>query len=330
MAGVALGLGLGCARSGTAVGPVVAPGPQGVPQVGQVAATAAGGSLQGGELPVVALAEIGFLVSDLKAAQAFYGDFLGFRQVGFSPMRRLVFEVAPGQTIEVIRGDPDIDGRLDHVSFHVRDARQIEAALVAAGHNGTLLVVDGGRTAVGLRDPDGHRIQFIESEAARTVLSSRRNVPDPGGIATHMAHFGFLVGRLDRALDFYQRTLGFVEFWRGSSGGSHLDWVNLQIPGGPDYVELMLYEELPPPDERGTKNHVCLFTPDVERAVAVLAERPNRGSYWREIAVKVGRNRKRQVNLYDHDGNRIELMEPDTVDGVPAPSSKAPPPRLPL
>ena len=37
-------------------------------------------------------------------------------------------------------------------------------------------------------------------------------------------------------------------------------------------------------------------------------------------------NRKRQINLYDPDGTRIELMEANTVDGKPAPTSIAPPP----
>ena len=33
------------------------------------------------------------------------------------------------------------------------------------------------------------------------------------------------------------------------------------------------------------------------------------------------------MNLYDPDGTRVELMEPQTVDGQPVPSSTAPPPR---
>jgi lactoylglutathione lyase len=33
-----------------------------------------------------------------------------------------------------------------------------------------------------------------------------------------------------------------------------------------------------------------------------------------------------EVNLFDPDGTRVELMEPNTIDGKPAPSSTAPPP----
>ena len=35
-------------------------------------------------------------------------------------------------------------------------------------------------------------------------------------------------------------------------------------------------------------------------------------------------NRKRQLNLFDADGSRVELMEPRTVDGEPVPPSTAP------
>ena len=39
-----------------------------------------------------------------------------------------------------------------------------------------------------------------------------------------------------------------------------------------------------------------------------------------------GVNGKRQVNMYDPDGTRVEIMEPNTVDGKPRPPSPAPPP----
>jgi lactoylglutathione lyase len=43
--------------------------------------------------------------------------------------------------------------------------------------------------------------------------------------------------------------------------------------------------------------------------------------------VKTGVNRKRQVNCFDPDGTRVEIMESHTVDGMPATSSPAPAPR---
>jgi lactoylglutathione lyase len=87
----------------------------------------------------------------------------------------------------------------------------------------------------------------------------------------------------------------------------------------------MLYATPPDAEQMGVKNHVCLVTPDIEKAVATLKSR--RENYSRPIEIKVGVNGKRQANLFDPDGTRIELMEPSTVDGKPVPPSTAPAPR---
>jgi len=88
----------------------------------------------------------------------------------------------------------------------------------------------------------------------------------------------------------------------------------------------MLYSK--PPDERetGVKNHVCLVTPDIEKAVATLEARPARKNYAQQIEIWTGVNGKRQANLFDPDGTRIELMEPNTANGKPVPPSTALPP----
>jgi lactoylglutathione lyase len=65
----------------------------------------------------------------------------------------------------------------------------------------------------------------------------------------------------------------------------------------------------------------------MDKAKADLEQRPARKWYSQPLEIRTGTNRKRQMNLYDPDGTRVELMEPDTVDGVPAPRATAPPPR---
>ena len=89
----------------------------------------------------------------------------------------------------------------------------------------------------------------------------------------------------------------------------------------------MLYDKTP--SGFGTKNHVSLLVPDVRKAVAELESRPAYKDYLimrSRSTVQVGKNGKRQVNLYDPDGTRVELMEAQTADGKPVPSSTAPPP----
>ena len=77
----------------------------------------------------------------------------------------------------------------------------------------------------------------------------------------------------------------------------------------------------------GKYHHLCLEVPDIEKAKAILAERAAKIGYTRPLEIQTGVNKKRQLNVYDPDGTRVELMEPKTVDGIPAPPSTAPPPR---
>ena len=128
-------------------------------------------------------------------------------------------------------------------------------------------------------------------------------------------------------MDFYGTILGFREFWRGSASGKTLSWIDMRVPNGHDYLELMLYRTLPPPDKRGVSNHISLMVPDVRKSVAILKSRPAFQTYGHTIEVKIGVNGQRQANLFDPDGTRIELMEPFTANGKPVPPSTAPPPQ---
>jgi lactoylglutathione lyase len=139
-------------------------------------------------------------------------------------------------------------------------------------------------------------------------------------------HLGVLVGDLDKSNQFYGDLLGFKEFWRGSGSPRMLSWVNMRPSEAGDYLEFMLYNSLPAPEGRGTKNHASLTIPDADKALVEMKARAAKTGYEKEIVIQTGVNKKRQINLYDPDGTRIELMEPNTVDGQPAPNSTAPVP----
>ena len=145
-------------------------------------------------------------------------------------------------------------------------------------------------------------------------------------ISDRLAHVGILVGDVNAAKKFYGGVIGGSETWRGSKDSKRLNWVNVKMPDGEDYVEFMLYSELPPPDQRGRQHHLSLEVPDIEKAKAMLTARAAKVGYTRPLEIATGINRKRQLNLWDPDGTRVELMEPNTVDGTPTPPSTAPPP----
>ena len=96
-----------------------------------------------------------------------------------------------------------------------------------------------------------------------------------------MSHLGIIVGALEPAMKFYGGILGFQEIWRGSKDGKVLSWVNMKVPEGNDYLEFMLYDQMPDLKSLGTLHHICLEVPDIEKSKAALEARPARASHTR-------------------------------------------------
>jgi lactoylglutathione lyase len=185
----------------------------------------------------------------------------------------------------------------------------------------------GGRFTV--HDPDGHAVEFVQAPPAGRGEPPRTELASGAPVSDHILHLGIIVGDVPASMKFYGEVLGFSETWRGSRSGTELSWINMKVPDGGEYVEFMLYGERPAADARGTQHHICLEVPDLPKAQAFLEAHPYRVTYTRPLEPRVGTNRKRQLNLYDPDGTRVELMEPGTVDGQPVPSSTAPLPSRP-
>ena len=282
---------------------------------------------------ILGIAHAGYFVSDPAAALTFYKTFLGYAEPFSIPARDSgsgtdVVKINDNQYLELSPAAPTADGQLSHIAFYTDDAVRMRDYLAAHGFKVPADVPKGrtGNLNFTITDPDGHRVEFVQYQSDSWTAQHRGKDMLPTRISQHMIHTGFTVGSVAAAMKFYGDVLGFREFWRGSANGTELSWINMRVPDGDDYVEFMLYRELPPPDKRGTQNHICLVVPDIEKAVEQLKPRAAAAGYARAIEVRTGRNRKRQANLYDPDGTRVELMEPDTIDGRPAPPSTAPPP----
>jgi catechol 2,3-dioxygenase-like lactoylglutathione lyase family enzyme len=279
------------------------------------------------------IAHVAFRVSDIEKSRAYYKDFLGFAE----PFRldnpdgslSLTFiKINDRQYLELFPGlEPGAD-RLHHVAFETDNAERMRVYLAARGVKVPDHVPKGriGNLNFNITDPDGHTIEIVEYAPDGWSMRDKGKFLSDSRISDHMWHAGILVGNLDAAMHFYGEVLGFHEIWRGSSNGKTLSWVNMQVPDGGDYIEFMLYRDFPPGDKRGSEHHICLRTPDIAAAQSRLEARPYRASYSRTMEIRTGINRKHQLNLFDPDGTRSELMEPVTVDGKPAPSSQAPPP----
>lgn len=283
---------------------------------------------------ILGVAHVAYYVSDLAKARQFYEQFLGFEEPFSLPGRdggpgMAFVKINDKQYLELSPAPPAGDGQLSHVAFYTDDAVRMRDYLAARGVKVPDKVPKGrtGNLNFTVSDPDGHRVEFVQYEPDSWTAQHRGRQMPATRVSQHMMHTGFTVGSVAAAMRFYAGVLGFREFWRGSSNGDELSWINMRVPDGDDYVEFMLYRDPPSPERRGSQNHICLVTPDVQKAAAELKRRAAADRYTRAIEVRVGRNRKRQANLYDPDGTRVELMEPSTIDGQPAPPSTAPPPR---
>jgi catechol 2,3-dioxygenase-like lactoylglutathione lyase family enzyme len=281
---------------------------------------------------ITGVAHAAFYVHDVEKARAFYTGWLGYVEPYAlnNPNGKLwlfFMKINDRQYLELFPGSAA--DRLSHWAVETDDVERMRQYLASRG-----LAVPSkcgrGRTGTKnftVKDPDGHGLEFVEYPPESWSRRDEGKYLGANRISAHMTHVGILVGALDPAIKFYGEVLGFRETWRGSRDGKQLNWVNMRVPDGTDYVEFMLYRDLPAHGERGSAHHICLESADIAKSLQALEKRPGRGAYTRPLEIRTGINRQRQLNLFDPDGTRAELMEPSTVDGKPAPSSGAAPPR---
>jgi lactoylglutathione lyase len=282
---------------------------------------------------ITGISHVAYFVSDMPRAMLFWHDLLGFdlsydrKKPGSTDTTVAFLKVNDHQYVELL-SDPPAGSKnfMSHVCFLVDDIEQMRTYLLSKG---IAVPAHTSRTRTGdlvfqIVDPDGTAVEFSQPQPTSVEAQGTGKFLPVDRVSQHIYHVGFLVGNTQRAIDFYANILGFKETWRGGGNPAELSWINMQVPNGDDYVEFMLYRKLPA--SFGSSNHVALEVPDLAAAVAALKARPAFTSYGRPIAIHTGVNGKRQANLYDPDGTRVELMEPFTADGKPVPSSTAPPP----
>ena len=285
---------------------------------------------------ITGISHVGFFVSDLPKTVAFWHDFLGYDEMYTIPKKdssdvRIAFiKINDLQHIELFNEEPPVPhNMMSHLCFTVDDIEKMRAFLRSKGYD--VKPGNGSKTKVGdyafeIRDPNGLLIEFVQRLPTGKELQAAGKFMPETRISPRIYHVGYVVADAQKTEDFY-KMLGFTETWRGGANPNELSWINMKVPDGEDYVELMLYRSISDTSKWwGTKNHLSLVVPDIEKAVAELQSRPYYKTYGQPLTINTGVNKKRQVNMYDPDGTRVEIMEPNTVTGQPTPSSTAPPP----
>jgi catechol 2,3-dioxygenase-like lactoylglutathione lyase family enzyme len=193
--------------------------------------------------------------------------------------------------------------RMDHVAFSTNDIVALRQYLIA---NGVKVAPIENRAdhsmSFSVIDPEGHRIEFVERGKGEAPA------PADSAVSRHMIHVGFLVKNRDAEDRFYRDLLGFHLYWHGGMQPGHTDWVAMQVPDGTDWLEYMLnHPEHPDLRLMGVLNHISLGVADMKKAQAVL-EAHGWKPHGSEKA-QMGKDGKWQLNVFDPDLTRIELME---------------------
>jgi catechol 2,3-dioxygenase-like lactoylglutathione lyase family enzyme len=204
--------------------------------------------------------------------------------------------------------DPKATDRMDHVAFRTDNIIALRKYLVAQGIKAPQIE---GRSDHSLfffvTDPEGHRIEFVE----RTKDDRGKGEPAPAtasAASRHMIHTGFLVYKREAEDHFYRDILGFRPYWHGGMKDSETDWVSLQVPDGTDWLEYMLNQpEHPDLELTGVMNHISLGVADMKKAQAILES--NGWKAHGEEKAQLGKDGKWQLNVFDPDLIRVELME---------------------
>ena len=278
---------------------------------------------------IVGVPHVALHVHDIEASRHFYKDLLGFSEP-FSIMQdgklwMTFIKINDRQYVELSPENSKTDPRFMHLSVETDNADGLRKYLLSKGVKAPAGPLQHGRIGnLGymVNDPDGNHIDVTQYEPDGSTMKNVGKDMSEERISRRLLHVGFYVTKPETAT-FYKETLGFREFWRGTADGKAASYANLMVPEGTEYVEFML-GPMPPVEQRGTGYHLALEVPDMDAAIAKLNAKPARKDYTRPIEVKTGRNHKRQANLYDPDGTRVELMEDHTVVGLPSPPTSLP------
>jgi catechol 2,3-dioxygenase-like lactoylglutathione lyase family enzyme len=260
---------------------------------------------------ITGIDHVDFYTTDAAANKHLYTVTLGLES--FPP-------VEPGQTRRYkvgwqwvgYRPAPDLKSanRMDHIAFRTDncDALRIYLAANMVSVPDSTIKLKTGEQSFRVKDPEGHMIEFVQPTGGRLAKIYKPGEAPAVPVSRRLIHAGFIVH--DRAAEdhFYKDILGFHLYWYGGMHPERTDWVAMQVPDGTDWLEYMLNQSANPDQHTmGVMNHISLGVADIKAAQAKLEAHG-----WKphgDEHAQMGKDGKWQLNLFDPDQTRIELME---------------------
>jgi catechol 2,3-dioxygenase-like lactoylglutathione lyase family enzyme len=250
------------------------------------------------------IAFVRFKAADFEKSNAFYAKILGLKPgsdncKGFSSP---CFAINPYQHVELTQtGSRAAGSFLEVVGFNVSDVAQMKKFLDAKGVATTGITRGlNGLRFIEASDPEGNRLAFVEFSGNDSQIDGLRQ------ISNRMLHAGFVVKDLDLMKKFYMDLLGFRLYWYGGFKDDGIDWYEIQVPDGDNWVEFMLnIAATADHQELGVQNH---FSLGVTNAKAVASKLREHGA-TKFDGPEVGRDGKNAIDIYDPDLSRVEIMD---------------------
>jgi len=248
-------------------------------------------------------------VSDIDKSRKFYSGVLGLT-VGCPQYtngetcflvrpaaQRLLLKRAP-----IEAGNRTLRNWLADIAFATDNLERMRLYLLANNQLPGAIHKDAdGTEYFRVRDPEGHSIVFVEKSPSKVAY-----MPAAKQVGTHLLHAGFVVKDMAAENRFYVEVLGFRLYWYGGFKDNSVDWYELQVPDGTDWIEYMLNIS-PNADhkELGVQNHFSFGVKDVHAAARQL----RLNGLQSFDGPQIGRDGKDSLDAYDPDGTRVEVME---------------------
>lgn len=263
--------------------------------------------------PLTSVSNLSVYTTDPGKTERFYVHDLGATK-GSDPQdpAGVRYYFSPLQFVEVLPlpagGDPK--NRFHGAGYNTTNAEAMRRYLGA--HN--VVVPDAvtkgsdGSVYFAVKDPEGNRVEFVQPSSHLPVVQAKP-------VSGHIIHVGYIVHDVDVENAFYLKLLGFRPYWHGGMKDDAADWISMQLPDGQDWVEFMTAkgpEKTGIPaamsqENAGVLDHFALGVNNIEHSYNVLFERD--ALTGKHSPAQLGRDGKWQLNLYDPDGTRAELME---------------------
>ena len=267
--------------------------------------------------PITGIAFVQLQVSNVQKATIFYHSLMGFHLNGVGATTNnqyhlFTIPVNYRQSVQLTDGlSASQDERLLLLAFQTTDADALRLYLQSKGIAVPAAVSkEKGMLFFTITDPDKHPVRFIQYLAI--VKEQTLKTPAVATVSGRILHAGLTITNAAAANAFYVDVLGFSEIWRGGVNDTVTSWINMRVPEGTDYLEYMLVNGPVNRQQLGSMHHIALLVPDMQAAVDWLGIRSQTTGYP-VAAPRIGRNKRWQLNLFDPDGTRIELMEPFTM-----------------